>query len=56
MDFIERLFNISPDGGSGATELLFFLVLSLIVIAGVAAWRIRRRHHLSQSPRHEATS
>ncbi len=24
MDFIERIFNISPDGGSGTLELLFF--------------------------------
>lgn len=41
MDFIEGLFNISPDGGSGATELLF-LVAGLIAVA-VAIWRIRAR-------------
>jgi len=49
MDFIERAFNISPDGGSGATELLFLLVLGLIVIAGKAGWRLqshRRRSRL----------
>jgi hypothetical protein len=26
MDFIERIFGISPDGGSGSLELLLFLV------------------------------
>jgi len=42
MGFIERLFNISPDGGSGATELLFWLV-GLIVSAGLTVWQIRSR-------------
>lgn len=31
MDFIEKIFGISPDGGSGAFELLLFL----IPIAGI---------------------
>ncbi len=26
MDFIERIFGISPDGGSGAFEALLFLI------------------------------
>ena len=26
MDFIERIFGISPDGGSGALEVLLFLI------------------------------
>ena len=26
MDFIEKLFGISPDGGSGSLELLLFLI------------------------------
>jgi len=26
MDFIERIFGVSPDGGSGSVELLLFLV------------------------------
>ena len=32
MDFIERLFGISPDGGSGATEAAIALALAVIVI------------------------
>lgn len=41
MDFIERIFGISPDGGSGAFEFLLFLV----PIVGIALlrWRAKRR-------------
>ena len=38
MDFIERLFGVSPDGGSGMFEFLLFAV----PLAG-AAWLIWRR-------------
>ncbi len=44
MDFIEKIFGISPDGGSGALEFLLFA----IPIAGIAflvarnaRWRVR---------------
>jgi hypothetical protein len=37
MDFIERLFGISPDGGDGSTELMFFAAFVIIVAA--LAWR-----------------
>jgi hypothetical protein len=40
MDFIERIFGISPDGGSGMLEVLLFLV-PLIGIVVIAAWRKR---------------
>ena len=40
MDFIERLFGLSPDAGSGWFEFLLFAV----PLAGVAVlWRRRRR-------------
>jgi hypothetical protein len=42
MDFIERIFGISPDGGSGVFEVLLFL----IPIAGIVilrSWRRRSR-------------
>ncbi|HEY3177736.1 MAG TPA: hypothetical protein VGL25_02515 [Casimicrobiaceae bacterium] len=39
MDFIERIFGIAPDGGSGAFELLLFL----IPVAGILVLLERRR-------------
>jgi len=42
MDFIERIFGISPDGGDGSTELLYFVCFVAIVVA--VSWRpISRR-------------
>jgi hypothetical protein len=38
MDFIERIFGFSPDGGSGLFELLLFLIPLLGL---VALWRLR---------------
>lgn len=42
LDFIERMFGIDPDGGSGATELL---IVGVIVAIIVLAWfhRTKRR-------------
>jgi hypothetical protein len=37
MDFIERMFGISPDGGDGSTELMLLTVF--ILIAAGFAWR-----------------
>jgi cbb3-type cytochrome oxidase subunit 3 len=39
VDFIEHIFGISPDGGSGAFEVLLFL----IPIAGIAWLYVKRR-------------
>jgi hypothetical protein len=33
MDFIERLFHLSPDGGSGATEATYIVAISVILVA-----------------------
>jgi hypothetical protein len=42
MDWIEQLLGVSPDGGSGALELLYLAVVAFGV--GVfARWRLRRR-------------
>jgi len=41
MDFIERWFGLSPDGGSGATEASIFVALGVLVVAIV--WRQQRR-------------
>lgn len=32
MDFIERWLHISPDGGSGAFEMLFVVGLPMLVV------------------------
>ena len=39
MDFIERIFGVAPDGGSGALEFLLFAV----PIAGICYLVLRRR-------------
>ena len=41
MDFIERLFGVAPDGGSGIWEMLLFA----IPIAGLCYLAWRRRSH-----------
>jgi hypothetical protein len=33
MDFIERWFGVSPDGGDGSTELMYLVVLVVVVVA-----------------------
>jgi len=45
MDFIERLFGIAPDGGSGAFE---FLILALPV-AGIVFWAYTQRRRRQRS-------
>jgi hypothetical protein len=37
MDFIERLFGFSPDGGDGSTELM--IVGGFVLIAVLVTWR-----------------
>jgi hypothetical protein len=39
MDFIERIFGFSPDGGDGSFEFLLFA----IPIAGIIYFWLRRR-------------
>lgn len=42
MDFIERLFAISPDGGDGSTEMIYIAVFVLISVAATWRWLSRR--------------
>ena len=37
MDFIERMFGVSPDGGDGSTELM--IIAALVLIAVAVTWR-----------------
>ena len=40
MDFIERLFGVSPDGGDGSTELIYLAAIVMTVAAfGYARYR-----------------
>jgi hypothetical protein len=41
MTFIEQLFGISPDGGTGSLELLLWFAP---VVAGAAAFLLARRN------------
>jgi hypothetical protein len=45
MDFIERLFGISPDGGDGTTEMLWLIAFASTVVMAIAlgTLRLRRR-------------
>lgn len=47
MDFIERIFGISPDGGSGLFEFMLFA----IPLAGIAFLYLRRRARRSAHPK-----
>ena len=42
MDFIERLFGLSPDNGDGSTEIMWLAVLAIVVVSAVYL-RIQRR-------------
>jgi hypothetical protein len=42
MDFIERLFGLSPDNGDGSTEILWLVALA-VAVAVVVYVRRRRR-------------
>jgi len=44
MDFIERIFGIAPDGGSGSLEFLL-VVLPIAGVLLLAHWRRRARRH-----------
>ena len=43
MDFIERLFGLSPDNGDGSTEILWLVVLATAIAAFVYFRRQRNR-------------
>jgi len=33
MDFIERWFGVSPDGGDGSLEVLWIVAMAIVVVA-----------------------
>jgi hypothetical protein len=44
MDFIERLFGFSPDGGDGSTELM--IIGGFVLAAIIVTWRRMARRNL----------
>lgn len=44
MDFIERIFHIAPDGGTGLLELAFVLILIGVPFVGVVISGTSRRN------------
>ena len=44
MNFVERLFGVSPDGGNGTFELLLFLVPLMVLGALWLGHRAKRKH------------
>jgi hypothetical protein len=43
MDFIERLFHVSPDGGNGTLEALYLIA----AVAGVSLWVWWKRRNVA---------
>jgi hypothetical protein len=43
MDFIERIFGISPDGGDGSTEVLIVSAVLAVIVVVFVAKMMRRR-------------
>lgn len=43
MDFIERIFGISPDGGDGSTEVLLVTAVLAVIVAVAVTRMVRRR-------------
>lgn len=39
MDFIERLFGVSPDGGDGSLEFVYLIAIAAVVMTGTMLWR-----------------
>lgn len=48
MDFIERMFGISPDGGDGSLEILW--MAGMAVAAALAAFALYRRWRQRRIP------
>jgi hypothetical protein len=55
MDFIERVFHISPDGGSGALELALLLVPVVVVVVFLLARHSKRARTRDQQCRRQVT-
>ena len=43
MDFIERIFGVSPDGGNGSTEFTYVAALFIAVAIVIASIVLKKR-------------
>jgi LPXTG-motif cell wall-anchored protein len=46
MDFIERIFGISPDGGDGSTEAAYLAAAAFVLVLVAAGLYLRKRRRL----------
>jgi hypothetical protein len=51
MDFFERWFGVSPDGGNGSLELLYIVVIVAVAVAIVYRKPLRRLLLMATHPR-----
>jgi hypothetical protein len=49
MDFIERIFGVSPDGGDGSLEFFCMLIMAVVTILTAYALYIRWKRQRSGS-------
>jgi len=52
MDFIEKLFGLSPDNGDGSTEIMW-LVAAMIIVGALMVWRRRRQSSVTVANRRQ---
>ena len=50
MDFIERLTGLSPDGGDGSTEMLFFIAIVVFALILLLYSRLRASEAATTNP------
>jgi hypothetical protein len=51
MDFIERIFGVSPDGGNGSLEFMYVIGIVVAVILVARALCRRRARERDEFPR-----
>lgn len=50
MDFIEKLFGLSPDNGDGSTEVTWLVAIAVLLVAAAYVLRRRRSRRVSLPP------
>jgi hypothetical protein len=50
VNFIEYFFHISPDHGTGSTELLFLVLVAAALFLGALRVKLKDQRHRTVSP------